>query len=301
MRKTSGKKKLHLMRTLKPYLFIAPALVGILIFTIYPMIRMVTWSFYSVNQLSPEKTKFVGMANYISIFSSNAFMKAFRNTGVYAFWTVLFIMVISVLCALWLGKNTSKMSKFAQTVMFLPHIIAMISIGLIFAQMMSVDNGILNEILVAFGFERSKWTSSSSTALMSVIIVAVWKSIGYYTIIIAGSLQSISDSIYEAASLDNANKFVTMKKITLPMISPQLFFTLIIMTINSFKVFDTVRIMTDGGPNNASVTLVYYVYQEVIKRNSIGTAAAGGTVLLVMVGVLTILYFGLLSKKVHYQ
>ena len=129
----------------------------------------------------------------------------------------------------------------------------------------------------------------------------MWKAIGYYTVIIMGSLQSIPDSIYEAAALDDASKLTTLRKITIPLISPQLFFTLIIMTIGSFKVFETIRVMTAGGPNNSTNSLVYYVYQQVFTKYDIGRAAAGGTVLFIIVGILTILYYALLSKKVHYQ
>ena len=254
-----------------------------------------------MNQLNPAKTKFVGMKNYVKIFHSTDFVKSLKNTGIYTLWTVVFIMLCAVVLAIWLGRKKDKFSKFTQAAMFLPHIISMISVGLIFAQMMGVNNGLLNEILVAVGLERCQWTQSSSTALMSVILVAVWKAIGYYTVIIMGSLQSIPDSIYEAAALDDASKLTNLRKITIPLISPQLFFTLIIMTIGSFKVFETIRVMTAGGPNNSTNSLVYYVYQQVFTKYDIGRAAAGGTVLFIIVGILTILYFALLSKKVHYQ
>ena len=135
----------------------------------------------------------------------------------------------------------------------------------------------------------------------SVIFVASWKSIGYYSLIIIGALQSISPSIYEAAALDNSGSIRTMRKITIPMISPQLFFTLIVMTIGSFKVFDTIRLLTDGGPNNATSTIVYYIYKTVFWDNNVGRACAASVILLFCVGVLTFVYFCLLSRKVHYQ
>ena len=112
---------------------------------------------------------------------------------------------------------------------------------------------------------------------------------------------SISPSIYEAAALDNAGEFRTLRKITIPMISPQLFFTLIVMTIGSFKVFDTVRLMTDGGPNNATSTIVYYIYKTVFWDSNVGRACAASVILLVSVMILTLIYFKLLSKMVHYQ
>lgn len=298
---TRSQKIEKFKQIIKPYILIAPAIVGILLFTVYPAIRMVVWSFYDVNQIHPEKTEFVGLQNFIKLFKSNDFQKALSNTAIYTFWTVVFILLCAVLLAVWLGKKRDKLSRFTQTAMFLPHIISMMSVALIFSQMMGVNNGLFNAILTGLGFEACEWTQSSDTALMSVIIVAVWKAIGYYTVILIGALQSIPDSIYEAAALDDAGKFVTLRKITIPMISPQLFFTLIIMTIGSFKVFETIRVMTAGGPNNATTSIVYFIYTQVFSKYDIGRAAAGGTVLLVIVGVLTAIYFLSFSKKVHYQ
>ena len=135
----------------------------------------------------------------------------------------------------------------------------------------------------------------------SVILVSVWKAVGYDTLIFLAALQGVPVSLYEAARLDHANKTVMFFKITLPMISPQLFFTLIIRTISSFKVFDTVRILTQGGPNNATTTLVYSIYTEALLNLRIGYSAAIGVILLIIVSILTIIYFWGFSRKVHYQ
>ena len=167
--------------------------------------------------------------------------------------------------------------------------------------MMEPSYGILNSILNALGLPDCQWLQSSDTSMMSIIIVASWKAIGYYTLIFIAALQSIPISIYEAADLDNAGKVKTFWKITLPMISPQIFFVLIVLTIGSFKVFETVRVMTNGGPNNSTNTLVYLIYNEVFQNSRIGYGAAVGVVLLGIVGVLTVFYFISLSKKVHYQ
>ncbi len=164
---------------------------------------------------------------------------------------------------------------------------------------MEPSHGMLNYVLKLAGLPPSPWLQSSRTAMFSVILVSVWQNIGYYTLIIVAALQSIPPTIYEAAALDNASKFKVFTKITLPLISPQLFFILIIMTIGSFKVFDTVKIMTGGGPNSATTTLVYYIYE--FRTNSIGYASATGVVLMAIIAVLTFVYFKLLSKKVHYQ
>ena len=293
--------KRTLMEKLKPYLMLLPAFIGIGAFTIYPIIKVIVWSLYKVNQLNPSKTKFVGLTNFQYLLTNKNFLKTLGNTGVYTFWTVVIILLVALVLAVWLSKKQDKMTKFTQAAAFTPHIISMVSIAMVFAQMMNPNFGLFNEILEKLGLPRLQWLQSSSTAMGSVVFVASWKSIGYYSLIIIGALQSISPSIYEAAALDNSGEFNTLRKITIPMISPQLFFTLIVMTIGSFKVFDTVRLLTDGGPNNATSTIVYYIYKTVFWDSNVGRACAASVILLICVGILTIVYFKLLSKKVHYQ
>lgn len=167
--------------------------------------------------------------------------------------------------------------------------------------MMNPDQGLLNFLLKSIGQKPLKWVQSSDTAMMSIIIVSVWKSLGYYALILVSAIKAIPDSIYEAAALDNASGLRTFFRITLPLLSPQLFFTLIMLTISSFKVFETVRVMTLGGPNNATNTLVFYIYNNVFTTMRIGLAASAGVVLMVIISALTLVYFALLSKRVHYQ
>ena len=219
----------------------------------------------------------------------------------YTLWTVVIILIIAIVLAVWLSKRQDRTTKFTQAAAFTPHITSMVTIAMIFSQMMNPQVGLFNEVLKALRLPTSQFLQSSDTAMASVIFVATWKSIGYYSLIIIGALQSISPVIYEAAALDNADEVRTLTKITIPMISPQLFFTLIVMTIGSFKLFDTVRLLTDGGPNNATSTIMYYIYKTVFWDSNVGRACAASVILLVCVGILTVIYFKLLSRKVHYQ
>lgn len=286
---------------IKPYLMVAPAMFGIAVFTIYPVIRLISWSFYKVNLLNSAKNVFVGLDNFVKIFNNRQFIRSIENTATYSFWTIIFIMGLALVMAMWFSSNQNKLSKFTQAAVFLPHIISSVSISLIFSQILNPSYGLLNTALSALGLPTAQWLQSSSTALGCIIFIAIWKGVGYYSLIILGAMQGIPTSIYEAASLDNAGKFLTLRKITIPMISPQLFFTLIVMTIGSFKVFDIINILTGGGPNYATSSLVVYIYQKVFTDYDIGCACAAGVVLLLIVGVFTIIYFGALSKKVHYQ
>ena len=190
---------------IKPYLLLLPAFIGIGAFTIYPVIKAIIWSLYKVNQLNPSKTRFVGLDNFRYLLTNKNFLKTMGNTGVYTLWTVVIILLIAIVLAVWLSRRQDKMTKFTQAAAFTPHIISMVSIAMVFSQMMNPNIGLFNTVLEGIGLPKLNWLQSSDTAMGSVIFVACWKSIGYYSLIIIGALQSISPSIYEAAELDNTS------------------------------------------------------------------------------------------------
>ena len=286
---------------LKPYIMIAPAMVGIGFFTIFPTIKLVWMSFFYINLMNPARTRFVGFSNYVEEFARDAFARSIFNTVAYSFFMIVFVMGISLIVAVWLGSKKSNSNSALQVGIFTPHVVSMVSVSLIWLQMMEPRFGLLNQLLDFLGLPRSAWLTGSKTALMSVIIVAVWKAIGYYTLIFIAALQSIPSEIYEAATLDKAGKARTFFKITLPIISPQIFFVLIILTIGSFKVFETIRIMTKGGPTYATTSIAYLIYSEVFEFNRYGYGAVAGVVMLIIISLLNVVYFKNLSKKVHYQ
>ncbi|MBH0164213.1 sugar ABC transporter permease [Fictibacillus sp. 7GRE50] len=291
-------KKKTFWETCRPYVMIGPAMIGIFLFVIYPMLYLVYLSFFKYNLLNSAMSRYVGFDNYIQIFNRPDFYKSLTNTVIYTGGVVVLTMLISLFFAIWLKKQT-RLNYIIQAGIFTPHIISIVSVSLVWLWLMEPNLGFLNFALEKLGLPTSQWLQSSKTALFSIIIVSVWHGIGYYVLILVAALQGISPNIYEAAELDNTSRFRVFRRITLPLISPQMFFILIIMTIGSFKVFDTVRIMTGGGPNNATNTLVYYIYG--FRTTNIGYAAATGVVLMVIIGILTFIYFRLMSKKVHYQ
>lgn len=286
---------------LKPYIMIVPAMAGVGIFTLFPTIKLIWMSFFHINLMSPSKTRFVGFANYVEEFAREAFTKSIFNTVVYSFFMIVFVMGISLVMAVWLGSRKSASSSVVQIGIFTPHIVSMVSVALIWMQMMDPRYGLLNQLLGFLGLPKSTWITSSKTSLMSIILVATWKAIGYYTLIFVAALQGIPQEIYEAATLDKAGKTRTFFKITLPIISPQIFFVLVILTIMSFKVFETIRVMTKGGPSYATTSIAYLIYSEVFEFNRYGYGAVAGVVLLIIISALNVVYFISLSKKVHYQ
>ena len=281
---------------------ILPAMLFLLFFVIYPVINMGILSLFKGNATKPYK-EFLGLENYNRLFFvKDDFYKALANTCAYTVGALVCVMVFSLLLAQWLQKDR-RINRVAQTVFFTPHLIAGVSAGFIWGWLMSSQSyGLFNTVLNALGLPSVKWLDDSSTAMLSIIIMNTWKSVGYYALIILSSMKSIPAEIYEAAKLDNASGIKTFFRITLPMISPQLFFLLITITTGSFKVFDSVRIMTGGGPGDSTRVLSMYIYDYAFMRNNtLGYACAAGMVMLLIMVVITIIDFAFVEKKVHYQ
>lgn len=265
------------------------------------MVNLVYLSFFDYNLINPNK-KFVGWRNYSDLFFLRKdFVVALKNTAVYTGAVVFFVILLALLLALWIRKD-GKLNHFVQSCAFTPHLVAMLSCAMIWAWIMDANRyGLFNTVLSFFNLPPLRWLNSSTTAMLSVVIVSVWKSIGYYCLIIVSALKAIPAEIYEAAELDNTPKLRLFFRIILPLLSPQLFFLLVTITINSFRVFDTVRIMTEGGPGNATDVISFYIYRYAFRHFRIGYASAAGTILMLILMVLTAIYFKVLSKRIHYQ
>ena len=242
------------------------------------------------------------MNNFRYLFSTPSFLKVLMNTVFYSVIVVVLTIAVATLLAVWLnGKLHKKFNGFVQAVIFTPHIISLVSVSMVFLWLFDSQVGFLNSIITAIGFKAFPFFTSPRTALFSLVLVMVWKQAGYYTLLIMAALQGVPQEIYEAASIDDAPAYKTFFRITLPMISPTLFFVSITATISSFQIFDAVNLITGGGPLNSTNTLVYYIYEQTYKFGKLGTGSAASLLLLILVGVLTFLYFKVLEKRVHYQ
>ncbi|MBR5873802.1 MAG: sugar ABC transporter permease [Oscillospiraceae bacterium] len=310
MAKTKAKKKPEIERVagrnvkrekLMGYLMAMPAIVLLFAFTVYPLFYMAYRSLFGGSVIS-RNPKFVGFDNYKALVESTDFHQVLMNTAIYTVITVGLTMVLAIVIAVWLnGKRNSKLNSIAQTFIFTPHIISMVSVSTLFLWLMDSQNGLLNVVLTALGFEPYSFLASPKTALLSVSLVSVWKGLGYYVLLIMAALQNIPTSVYEAAEMDDTPPLRTFFKITLPMISPTILFTSVVAVIASFKVFDSVSIMTGGGPVNSTNTLVYYIYDFAYSYGKPGQACAAGMVLLLFVCVVTYVQFLVGKKRVHYQ
>ncbi|NOU76864.1 ABC transporter permease subunit [Paenibacillus sp. LMG 31458] len=281
------------------YLCLLPALIGSLAFTVYPVFYVLYLSLHQVDLLSGTST-FVSIDNYVRLFGSEDFLQMLGNTFIYMTFTVVISCSLSLVLAVMLDRP-GWFHSFIQTAVFSPHIIPLVSVSLLWQWLMDKDAGLLNMGLQSLGLPKLLWIDSPDTALMSLILVAIWKSLGFNIILIIAGMRSIPRETLEAARLENGGPFIMFYKIIIPQLSPTIFFMLTVNIIGSFQVFDSVKVMTGGGPGNSSNVLVHWIYQTGFEFYRFGDASAGAVVLFVLVSTITFLNFGILHSKVHYQ
>ena len=274
------------------WVFILPALVGTLIFIIIPVICSFGLSFAKWDLLNP--IQFVGLTNYREIFSEALFYKILLNTVVFALATSVLGVIIPLVLACILNSKI-RGAEFYKTAYFLPFITPMIVIGVVWEWIFDPNIGLLNHVLHL----HINWLYDIHFAMPALIIVSVWKLIGYNMVIFLSSLAGISQSMFEAAKIDGANELQTFKNVTVPLLSPTIFFVVIITAISSFQVFDLIYLMTQGGPLNSTNVLVYAIYQNAFEYFNVGKASAIAYVLFVIILVLTLVQWNLRKKLVY--
>lgn len=286
----SSKQKKKLRSNLVGYSFIIPNLIGYSVFVFAPVCFSFVLSFMKWDG-SQAPMEFVGLANFTQIFGDRLFRGAFSHTVVYALMTVLPTLILSMLLAVLLNSKIKGMS-FYRTAFFFPYIASIVAVGAVWNMLFQPDFGPINEFLKFIGIANPpRWVVDTDWAMAAIAIVTVWKYMGYYMIVYLAALQGISNSLYEAAGIDGANGWQKLRYITIPMLTPTTFFVLIMLTIQCFKVFDLVYVMTGGGPGNATQTLVNYIYDKAFTSWQFGPASAGAIVLFAVVLVITLIQF----------
>ena len=273
-------------------IFLLPALLGTLIFIVIPVICSFGLSFVQWDLLNP--IKFVGFENYREIFHEGLFYKILGNTIVFALSTSFLGVIIPLILASILNTKI-RGSEFFKGAYFLPFITPMVVVGVVWAWIFDPNIGLLNQMLHL----HLNWLYDSKLAMPALIVVSVWKLIGYNMIIFLSSLSAISQSLFEAAKIDGANSFQIFKNVTIPMLSPTIFFVVIITAISSFQVFDLIYLMTQGGPFDSTNVLVYAIYKNAFEYFNVGKASAIAYVLFVIILVLTLIQWSLRKKLVY--
>ncbi len=268
-----------------------PCLFGCLIFIFVPALISFFLSFTNYNLLN--EIKFVGFYNYFELFESKMFWLVLINTVVYSISVTVFATIIPVILASILYRKT-KLNELMKTVYFIPFITPMIAIAMVWQWIFDPNIGFLHTVLKS----NLQWIYSPETAMIAIIIVSVWKLIGYNTILMLTGFASINSDLYEAAEVDGSNRINTFFKITLPLLTPTIFFVIVVTTISSFQVFDLIYLMTQGGPENSTNILVYWLYKNAFEYFNVGKASSLAYVLFVVIAVLTLIQWKIRTKWV---
>ena len=271
------------------WLMLAPFLLFFVLFVLYPMIVNLYYSFtgYDLN-----KAEWVGLKNYLRLPKDKAFMAALKNTSIYALFGVLGLTVLGFLTAAVLNSKIRGL-RIIRTLMIFPYATSMTAVAMIWLMLLDPTSGLINKLLRFLNLPGRQWLFDVSTALPSLIIVHIWKNIGYCMLIYLSGMQSIPEEIYEAATVDGASDAQKMLHITIPMVRPVTFFVLITTMIESFKTFDQVQLMTGGDPLYSTTTLVHQIYQRGFTEFRMGYAAAMSVILLAIMLAITLLNYGL--------
>lgn len=286
--KVKTTNKLKRKNTLTALSFIAPNFIGFFIFTLIPVIFSFILAFMSWDSFA--KPEFVGLKNFRKMMIDETFWISLKNTFLYAAGVVPLTLICSLGLAILLNKKVRGM-KFFRVAFFFPYVTSLVAIAVVWNMLFHPTMGPINYFLRFFMENPPGWTSSSTWALPAIIIVSVWRGMGYYMILYLAGLQSIPKELYEAASIDGANTWHQFKHVTLPSLRPTTFFVTIMLVINCFKVFDLVQVMTGGGPGRATNVLVYQIYNEAFVKFNFGYASAISMVLFIIVLSITVIQF----------
>ena len=279
-------------------LFLSPTLVIFGVFVLFPVVFSFYLSFQQWNMFSSGAT-FVGLANYAQIIRNPEFWMVLKNTFVYTLGTVPLNMILSLIVAYFLNKKLAG-KKFLRTAFFAPVIMSSVAAAVIWRWVYEPNFGLLNTVLGWFSIPAVNWLNDPTAAMFALIVMGVWKTFGVNMVLFSAGLQGIPEHYYEAAELDGAGRWSRFWYITIPLLSPTTFFVLVMSVIGSFQVFDTVYVLTSGGPLGTTKVLVFYLYEHAFKFFDMGYASAVAYLMFAIVFALTLLQTKYLKRSIHY-
>jgi ABC-type sugar transport system permease subunit len=298
MKGVSFKKKIKFNSDdIEAYIMIAPFFIFFILFIMVPIVANFVNSFTNYDL---GKTKdFIGLDNYIKLFKDEDFQRSFWNTLIYAAFSVFPLMILGFTAAVAVNGR-SKVFYLVRALYIFPYVTSMVAVSMVWLYMYEPTTGIFNKILITLGLQPQNWLFDEHLALPCLIIMNIWKNIGYVMIIYLAGLQSIPPSLYEAGKVDGASEFEMLFKITIPMVWPISFFIFVTTCIESFKTFEQVRIMTGGGPINSTTTIVHQIYMRAFSEYKMGYASAMSIVLLIIIFGITLLNMRIGEGKDQY-
>lgn len=280
-------------------LYLLPSIILFSIFVFYPMFKTIYLSFFLTDQ-NGNTALYVGFENYAYLLESTAFHNSLKATGLFVLYTVPIGIIVAFFFAL-LANEKLKGIGFFRTLYSSTMGISVAASSVIWLFMFNPSIGMFNRLLNLLNLPQVQWLLDPQWALLSVSISTIWMNIGFSFLILLGGLQNIDEHLYESSRIDGAGYFYRLRRITLPMLSPTLFFIITISLINAFQSFGQIDILTQGGPSASTNLIVYSIYREAFVNYQFGTASAQVIILFVIILIVTILQFKLGERKVHYQ
>ncbi len=285
--------------TVAAWSFLTPNLVGFVVFVVGPVVASFVLSFTQYDLIRPPK--FIGLDNYATLLFHDPLMwQSLGNTLYYSVLTIPSGIVIALALALALNQGLRGTIVY-RTLYFLPVVTSAIAISFVWKWLYNPDFGLLNWLLSLVNITGPDWLNDPAWAMPSIAAAAVWKSLGYTMVILLAGLQGVPQHLYEAAKIDGASAWERFRHVTLPLISPSLFFVTVISVIGSFQVFDQVYVMTQGGPGHATLVYNYYLYQNAFQYFKMGYASAMAYILFAIILVATLIQVRLLNRRVVYD
>lgn len=287
MKKTAV-KKYHEKRA--AYLFILPAVILLFAFLILPAFSTIRYAFTDYNILRPDRIKFCGLQNFIDLFQDKDFKKSLMNTIYFTIVVVPFQCALALALALLISSRRKGVSIF-RAAYFSPNITSMVVVAILWSVLYNPNpsTGLINAFLVKLGFQPCAFLNDPKTAMNSIIFMSAWQAAGYQMMIFLAGLQGIPGDQYEAASIDGANKFNQFRYITLPGLKNVIKYVVMITMIQAMKLFTQPYVMTKGGPQNSTRTLVYYIYEQGFQSRNFGYACSVATVFFVIVVTMSLM------------
>ncbi|MDQ0406809.1 sugar ABC transporter permease [Streptomyces sp. NPDC000349] len=281
-------------------LFLAPTVIGVLVFTVVPIVGSVVLSIFHWDAI--DAPTFAGTANYREAFTDDAVLVSFTNTLLFMFFAVALQLLLALVLALALNDRLPGWLRSAfRSAFFFPLVLSAASISVVMKYLFNQDFGVINWLLGHVGIDPIPWLTSEHSAMAAVVLVYVWQQFGFSFLLFVGGLNNIPKEIHEAASLDGATGLRKHLAITLPLLSPTLLVASVVGIINALQVFEQPYVLTDGGPGDATRTVVMVIYQSAFEQLRFGEASAVGVLLFALILAVTALQFRLSRRFVHYQ
>ena len=293
-----GLRRAKRQEALAGLLFIAPNFFGLLVFLLFPIAASLALSFTEWDLVS--EPEFVGLANYSRMLEDKQFWNSLNNTVLFAAMTIPLTVIVSLSLALAV-ERIGKGVLLYRSAFFLPVIASVVSVGIVWRWVYNREFGVLNYALDQIGVAPQAWLSSASLVMPSLVLVAVWKSMGFNMVLFLAGLRAIPRELLEAAQVDGASYWQTLRWITLPLLTPTLLFVTVMTVIASFQVFDLVFVMTGGGPGDASRVYYYHLWQNAFRFFRMGYASAMAWVLFGILFGLTLLQMRIIGRRVTYE